>query len=336
MTQRCPVAARASWLRALRGCGLLLSLACGRPQEATAPTASAVSEPQATEEEAEDPIAKATRAIGLAQWERAESTLTAAMARGLDTAEAWYYLGVARQGRGVPEARECFQEALRRSPDLVEAWVNLSAAHLDASEFAPALEVAEQGLSRFPKEPLLLENRALALSSLDRPADAVAAYRDAVTRSPDNAPLRFALAQALFQAGQTEAARLRLHALTASDDPAVLASAARLLGKLKSYGPCIDALDKALLAQPSAELFVRRGLCHHGMHDAPRTLADFQAAVESDPAFAPAHYYLGMHLKQSGDLAAARAALTKARTLAGEQGVGRAARRALEALPAPQ
>lgn len=320
------------------GCCLALLVACAPSQPPRAPAVTESPQQKAGELEPGKPeegtLESATRAIEKGQWERAESSLNQAMAGGLDSAEAWYYLGVVRQARGNPEAVECFREALSRSADLVEAWVNLSAAHLDAQQFARALEAAEQGLSRFPQEPLLLENRALALARLDRPAQAATAYSQAVERSPGNEALRFAHAQALLDAGESGPARMRLEALVASNDPAVLASVARLLGKLKAYGPCIGALDKALGHQISAELLVRRGLCHHGLHDSQSTLADFQGAVEADSQFAPGHYYLGMHLKQSGQTDAARVSLQRAQALAGDEGVGRAAQRALEDLPA--
>jgi tetratricopeptide (TPR) repeat protein len=94
----------------------------------------------------------------------------------------------------------------------------------------------------------------------------------------------------------------------------------------------VEALNKALNLKPSSELYVQRGLCKHGSKDEAGALADFELAVKQDETFAPAQYYLGMHLKSQGKKAKARQALTRAAELAGDSGVGKAAKKALSTL----
>jgi tetratricopeptide (TPR) repeat protein len=136
----------------------------------------------------------------------------------------------------------------------------------------------------------------------------------------------------LAAAGQGDAAVAVLGPLAQSDRVEILASAARLLGSLKAFAPCVSALDKALALKRNAELLVQRGLCNHGLKQDVATLADFRAAVEADGAYAPAHYYYGMELKARSKVREARAELERAVALSGDSGIGKAARRALDSL----
>jgi tetratricopeptide (TPR) repeat protein len=112
----------------------------------------------------------------------------------------------------------------------------------------------------------------------------------------------------------------------------VLASTGRLLGRLEQFDGCIAALNKALASKPAAELYVTRGLCQHGKKDDAAAFTDFQLAIKTDPNYAPGHYYAGMHLRMQGKKAEAKQALNRAVQIAGTEGVGKAAKKALEGL----
>ena len=176
-------------------------------------------------------------------------------------------------------------------------------------------------------------------AGLDEVFEALCAPRSGLRRPPDDHPVAGSAEvagigpdlDATSVLPATEA-RTVLGELTQSDDVAVLASSARLLGRLDDFGGCIQALTRAIERQPSAELFVARGLCQHGKRDEAAAQADFQRAIQKDGSYAPAHYYAGMHLKTQGKKKEARAALSRAVELAGDEGVGKAAKRALEGL----
>jgi tetratricopeptide (TPR) repeat protein len=225
-----------------------------------------------------------------------------------------------------------FEKALSLDPKLTEAAVNLAAALLDAGDAERAAPVIERALASDPQNPGLLYNRALVASMLGQRAEAVAFYREALAADPQNAEIKYGYAEALVAAGSTTEAQKVLAELIQSDDVPVLASSARLLGRLDDFGGCIQALSRALDREPSAELYVARGLCHHGKRDEGTALADFQRAIGKDASYAPAHYYAGMHFKSQGKKKEARAALARAVELAGEDGVGKAAQRALDNL----
>jgi Flp pilus assembly protein TadD len=248
-------------------------------------------------------------------------------------AQAVFYLGVAQQSLGsLSAARSSYEKAIELSPQLADAWVNLTATLLDAGEAAAAVPVIERGLAKHPKHPGLLYNRALALSAQRQVQEAVPAFRSALEADPSNVEIKFGYAEALILAGSKDQGLKLLSDLAQSDNPEVLASTGSLLGRLEQFDTCISVFSKAIERTPAAELYVQRGLCQHGKKDDAAAFIDFQKAVEVDAKYAPGHYYSGMHLRMQGKKAEAKRALSRAVEIAGDQGVGRAAKRALEGL----
>jgi tetratricopeptide (TPR) repeat protein len=192
--------------------------------------------------------------------------------------------------------------------------------------------VIERGLEAHPKHPGLLYNRALALAAQRQVQEAVPAFRSALEADPNNVEIKFGYAEALVLAGSKEEGLKLLQQLAQSDSPEVLASAGSLLGRLEQFDTCISVFSKAIERKPAAELYVQRGLCQHGKKDDGAAFADFQQAIQVDGNYAPGHYYAGMHLRMQGKKAEAKKALARAVEIAGDQGVGRAAKRALESL----
>ena len=272
-------------------------------------------------------------AIQAGDFQKAKEALTAAEAENPKDPQAAFYLGVALEGLGDGAgATARYEKALSLDPKLSEASVNLSALLLDAGNGKRALEVAQQGLAHAPKHPGLLMNRALALEAAGDTKGALAAYGEAVKAQPDNLELRYAHAELLAGAGKKDEALAELRKLTLGADVKLLAAAANVFGKLQAFGDCVSALDKAIQKQPAAELHTRRGVCRHEMKDDPGAKNDFEAAIKADPKFAAAHYYLGMHHKAAGNTKDAKASLGKAAELAGNEGVGPRAKKALEEL----
>jgi Flp pilus assembly protein TadD len=276
-------------------------------------------------------------AIQAGDFETAKQVLGQAQAENPKDAQAAFYLGVAlEQTKDVNGATEQYKQALALDPRLTEASQNLSAILLDSDDAKGALKVAEKGLAHSPKHPELLMNRALALEATGDKDAALAAYGAAAAAQPDNLELAYAYAELLAGAGRQEPALAQLKKVTVSDDPQVLAAAANVFGQLRSFGECIAALDKAIgklgKSKPAATLYVRRGVCRHEMKDESGAKSDYDAALGLDPDFAPAHYYLGMHQRAAGKKKEAIAAFQKAAKLAGDEGVGPSAKRALEEL----
>lgn len=271
-------------------------------------------------------------AIQAGDFGKARALLEEAVAADPKDPQAAFYLGVALEGAGDGKgAVTQYRKALSLDPKLVEASANLSGALLDQGDSRGALEVAERGLRVAPRNGSLLRNRAVALDAAGS-QDAAGAFQKAISAAPKDEELHYLYAEHLARTGEPRKALAELTPLTSSDDVAVLASAARLLGKLKAWGECIGALDRAIGKQDLAELRVDRGLCKHGKKDDVGARADFEAAVKVDPKFAPAHYYLGMQLRMGGDSKGARAELQKAADLDPQGALGAAAKKELSEL----
>ncbi len=308
----------------------VLAAACASTPAPEAPTAAA--EPSLLGEPSSG-FEAGVEAIGASDFEGARKIFAGVVKEEPGNAQAVFYLGVSQQNLGQSKpAIESYEKALSLDPKLTEASVNLTAALLDAGEAERALPVIERGLANSPGHPGLLYNRALASSAAGKTTEAVAAYREALAADPQNVEIKYGYAEALVAAGSTSQARELLTELTRSDDEDVLASTARLLGRLKQFDGCIEALDRAIAKKPVSELYVQRGLCQHGKKNDAAAFEDFQRGVQKDPSYAPAHYYAGMDLKMQGKKAEARAALQRAVELAGDEAIGKAAKRALESL----
>jgi tetratricopeptide (TPR) repeat protein len=274
-----------------------------------------------------------TDAVTAGDFEKARGIFEKVTGDQPSNAKAHFYLGVAQQNLGQGDAAvQSYERALELDPKLTEATVNLTAALLDSGDAARAEPVIERGLASEANHPGLLYNRAIAAGMLGKKTEAVKAYRAALGADPNNLEIKYGYAEALVAAGSNSEARSLLAELTQADDVAVLASTARLLGRLEDFEGCIKALDKAILREASAELYVARGLCHHGKKDDASAYADFQQGIQKDPKYAPAHYYAGMDLKQRGKKAEAKKALARAAELGGDSGLGKAAKRALDSL----
>jgi tetratricopeptide (TPR) repeat protein len=313
---------------------LAFAVACSSAPPAQAPAAP---DPEPTADAAESAgsseLNRGVAAIRDGDFAGAKTILADFTAKSPSNANGQFYYGVALHNLNEADAAiAAYEKALAIDPKLGEAWVNLSAVELDVGRPKDALSVVERGLKAQPSNGELLYNRALALKALDRMSDALPAYAKALEANPENAEIKYGYAEALIQAGDHDKAKGLLESLVSVDQIEILASSARLLGGLKAFDGCIAALNKALNIKVMSELYVQRGLCKHGLKDEAGALADFETAVKQDPSFAPAHYYLGMHLKSQGKKAKAKQALSKAAEIAGDSGVGKAAKKALAEL----
>lgn len=339
----CPQTVGMAFARSTRSVGLFLpvvwALGCGSPNPPESPAGAASmgaasSEPDLAEpsEASSGAFGAGVDAISAGDFEKARGLFASIVEDEPSNAKAHFYLGVAQQNLGQAQAIASYEKALSLDPRLTEASVNLTAALLDAGDAAKAAPIIDRALTRDPGNAALLYNRALAASMLGNTTGAVKAYREALAADPGNAEIRYGYAEALVAAGSNSQAKTVLAELTQSDDVAVLASSARLLGRLQEFDACIAALDRALAREASAELYVARGLCQHGKKDDAAAFEDFQKGIQRDPRYAPAHYYAGMDLKARGRKADAKKALAKAVELGGDSGIGTAAKRALDNL----
>lgn len=252
----------------------------------------------------------------------AKTILEQARSKDPKDAQAAFYLGVALEGLGDKAGAEReYKAATELDPKLPDAAVNLSQLLLDKDDVAGALTVTENALKQIPKHPDLLLNRAVALEASGKKDLALTAYGDAAAARPKDHVLHAAYGGLLSEAGKHKEAVAELKLATASDDPALLASVASVLGKEGAFPDCIAAMDKALAGKKLPALYVRRGICKDGAKDVPGAAADYEAALALDPKFAPAHHYYGLNLAAK-DKKKALEHLDQAAALAGDKSIG--------------
>jgi Flp pilus assembly protein TadD len=260
----------------------------------TAPPPS-VDEPDEQEPAA---ISKGKAALEAKDFATARAAFESVLARSPNDPVALHYLGVALEGLGdTAGAEKNYRAALAAKPDLADAAVNLSALLISSNRLDEAVALLRPFVARSPRDPMLHINLAVALLQSKDAEGAVKEYKAALAAG-DNPVARLGLAEALVAAGHPSDAVPILQKMLA--DPAssveVVATVADLLRRCEAYADCVAAYDKAISMKPAAELYAERGICRRSLKDHAGAKADYQKAVEIDPAYGPAWYLLGQHL----------------------------------------
>jgi len=324
--------------RTVLGLILLACSACGKgappPEDPPSDAGSEAAPPKdAVAPASSDAVKKGRDQIQAGDFAGAVETLGQAAKADPQDAQAAFYHGVALEGlEHFEEAEPEYRRAIKLSPELVEAHVNLSFLLLSLDRPKDALAAADAGLGVDPKQPALLANRAGALDVLGD-ARALAAYEALLAEAPEDVANRYNYAVLLTVAERSADAVTALDAIQLSlvTDAGLLLDVAQLYGRLEAYGSCVKALDVALDGNKTAELLAHRARCKHSAGDDKGAEADLRAAVQVEPTNPIGHYYLGKHLIAAGKKAEGQAALKKAVSLGPDTPFGKAAARDLKA-----
>lgn len=251
------------------------------------------------------------------------------------TATAYAYLGIASEKTGDRAgAEKAYKSALAIDAGMVEAAENLAALYLDDPPRPDeAIAILKSAIAKSP-EARLYQNLGYALS-LKKDVDGAAKAYEAGLAKGEDAQIRFAYGSLLLENKQPEKAAEHLKKALdgAKEDPALLATLGRLLGAVKAYPECVRALDRAIKVKASdPELLVRRGTCKHQLDDEAGASADYEAAVNADPNFAAAHYYLGLSALSQKNRLKAIHELEKAMKLGAGGPIGKVAKEKFEEL----
>jgi Flp pilus assembly protein TadD len=249
-------------------------------------------------------------------------------------AESAFYLGLAieQSGGDKKEAEALYKQALAFDGNLVEASNNLAAIYLDEPPRPDqAIPVLRKALVNAPDDVSLNTNLGYALG-LKGDADGAAKAYDAAIAKGDSPQLRLSYGSMLVENKRAEQAVPHLvKAAEGVDDPASLATIARLLGPGKAFEDCVKVLDRAIAKKGDvAEFYVRRGVCKHELDKEKEASQDFEQAVKLEPNFQAAHYYLGVSLFAQGNAARGKVVLRKAYDLGKETPIGKAAKERLD------
>lgn len=199
------------------------------------------------------------------------------------------------------EAKNWLDQAIRVAPYDDVARRALALFHITGKDYAAAEEALRETLTVNPRNLLAQIDLAdLYANSLNRPSEALIAYRAAVAIDPTHAGAHNGLATMLTATGQfTEAeAEYRKAAELAPDVPVPLHLLARMQLTRGQTQAGLVALDAALKVQPTfVPALLDKGdiLLDHGKPEAAIELYD--QAVAADDKNAAAHYKRGAVLQ---------------------------------------
>lgn len=257
---------------------------------------------------ADGEIDKGTAAIKAGDWNAARAAFESALAKDPKKAEAHYYLGLVLDKAGDRTAAAThYEQALAISPNLSEAATNLIAIDVEARKFDDAIVLAKKVLAKDDKNAEIQLNLATALSGKGDVDEASKAFEKAVALAPNDARFYMAFAKHLEGAKKSDQAveRLKQAERVAGDDPALLGSIGFSFRTARAVPECIAAFDRAIALKDNADFRTNRALCKYAAKDKTGAVADLKAATTAEPAFAPAHYWLGSWLHDDGKFAEA-------------------------------
>lgn len=233
---------------------------------------------------------------GLGEWRLAEEAFYQASLARPDYAEAWAYLGEARQHTAENDGPEAepgeaglaeLRKAVELDPRSLASHTFLALHWERRGEYDQALKAIEAALEIDPSNPALLAGRGNLQALLGDLQAAHATYLAAVAAAPRNpAYLRLLAGFAMkydYQLAEVGLPAARQALMLKGDDPANLDLMAQVLIRLNDL--------------VSAERFLHQ-------------------ALEKDEGYTPAHLHLGLVYLLQGDTNRARQALGRVKALA--------------------
>jgi Flp pilus assembly protein TadD len=306
------------------GIAAIVGLACGAcggsspPAHAggTEPASSSLSDP--TPSSAAEPPPSAELAAGIKAFDAgnfadARKSFDAAAKKNPKDYQALMNLGLACEKLNDPASAEgAYKAALAVKPDLEAASEELSALELDAGRTDDAIAVATVGLAKHPSSGPLHENLGLALAAKGDQENATKELLQAAQITPSDPTLQLAVAHWLNVWHVRGAApHLDQARDLAKDDYGVLASVGYEYRMAGEFDSCVKVFDRTVTMKDGGEVRTERALCRLGLKDEKGTLSDLQAAVQKEPTYAPAHYYLGGRLAMTKHFKEAAAEYSK-------------------------
>jgi tetratricopeptide (TPR) repeat protein len=233
----------------------------------------------------------------------------------LDLSYDWAWDSL-RQWAGEMDRRETAivfaRQMTERRPHEARAWLLLAQALDDGEESEERLAALDKALAVNPREEDAHDFKAVALAQSKRFDEALEACEAPIWNGDVPLTLRGRAAWVLYQRGQHEEARQRLHGVVA-DNPDYYWGWENLAEWTRAAGANADYLHAAenlvRLAPRNPIPYGYRGDARRCNGDRPGAADDYQRALELDPAYR----YAGLELFDiqfsNGDLAAAEATL---------------------------
>jgi tetratricopeptide (TPR) repeat protein len=225
---------------------------------------------------------------------RAADDFTRALESHPDDAGLYRRRALARwRNQELDAALADYTASLQHEPRSIEALANRGLVHAQKGDYAAAIADYTEALGIDPRDAVLLYNRGNAHFGKGDHARAVADYTEAIRLDPRHA-------WALGNRGKAHAL-LGEYARAVADftrvlqlDPGnvrALADRAAAAGEVGQRDRALADYTEALRREPSAGLYVDRGLVHAALDDWEQAAADFTEAIALDAA-SPAPYLL--------------------------------------------
>lgn len=241
------------------------------------------------------------RAYDAGNYADARRSFEAAAKKNASDYEALFNLGqTCEKLNDAQGAEAAYKGALAAKPDLDNAAANLSALYLDAGRNDEALAIARTGLAKHPGSAPLHENMGIALAAKGDQDNASKEFTQALQINPKDAMAHLTFAHWL-NTWKVRGAAPHLDAARdlVGDDLAMLASIGLEYRMAGEFDSCVKTFDHAVSVKDGGEVRTGRALCRLGLKDEKGALADLQAAVSTEPTYAPGHYYLAGRLAMS-------------------------------------
>jgi len=258
----------------------------------------AASAPGADEPTHSADLAAGIRAFDAGNYADARKSFEAAAKKNPSDYEALYNLGQACEKLGDPAAAEsAYKAALAVKPELDSAAAELSAIYLDAGRNDEALAVARSGLAKHAGSAPLHENMGIALAAKGDQDSATKEFSQALQLTPNEAMFHLTFAHWL-NVWKVRGAAPHLDAARdlAKDDYGMMVSIGYEYRMAGEFDSCVKTFDRLVATKDGGEVRTDRALCRLGLKDEKGMIADLQAAVDKEPTYATAHYYLGGRL----------------------------------------
>ena len=246
-----------------------------------------------------------------ANYEDAESALSEAIRLDDTQAEIWNNLGLARRRLGKrQDATDAFRRAHEIDPEKEAVINNLALSYIDASNWAPAAELLAEGARRYPENPSLFLNLAIAQRGLGDAAGAEASFSKAIALDGANKQGLAARAASYLALLQSEQGRFDDAAASAQqavswkpDDAQAWAQLGLARQGLGDLPAARQALEKAQVLDPaSAEIVNNLGSVYYRQSEFEQARDAFQRAVTMRPDFIAAADNLDHSKKKLAEL----------------------------------
>ena len=251
---------------------LLFALGCGGAPRSTGSTQVQSGEgKQATvvKAQARDKFTEGVTAYTAGQKEQAIELFKAVISEQPNLGSAYFNIGLIYQELGNREkAREWYKQAGEKAKGFVDGLVNIGLIEQESGLASAAMGTFERALSIDEFNPTALLNLAHEARVRKDYAGAISYVRKALLVNSRNVRAYEVLARVYYDMG---------------------------LQKGKGFFPlarlvCLSGLEHD---EKSARLHNTLGLVYLGMDDVRAALGAFEAAIASDPSFAPAHLNIG-------------------------------------------